>query len=321
VKTVLQEKACSVYLLSESRPRAFVVSTPETRQICNDPLLYGVKYTEALKTACTRALPHVGQGLSEGETSVVHLLRGGLNFGLREALASAFDWNAHFSTFLSAQRRRQSANPEAWEIEESEYRKLAIPRDASLVMGDVVASGASLQFGVESMLGAISDQKKSLRSILFFTIGGPRTEEVFRELDERIRREHPDYEGTTVVYFEGRFPVAHPETPLTIKITGTDLLRHGSHLAPEFIESQYESPMFPVERCTIYDAGSRAFEPDVYLEDVMEYWQAVAELNQSFQDYLRERFPTLDASRYSGVGSLAEIATRQSDKIRVELAR
>jgi hypothetical protein len=322
VKTVCQEEHCSVYLLNESGPRAFVVSTPESREICNDPLLYGAKYTERLKTACARVLPHVGPRLREGETSVVHLLRGGLNFGLREALASAFGWNAHYSTFLSAQRRRKPANPEEWEIGESEYRKLAIPSRVSLVMGDVVASGASLQYGVESMLQAIAEQQKSLRSILFFTIGGPRTEEVFRELDPQIRSAHPEFEGTTVVYFEGRFPVAHPETPLTIKITGTDLLRHGPDLAPEFIESQYESPMFPVERCTIYDAGTRAFEADVYLDDVIEYWEEVAGLSgKNYQAYLEERLPGLDAERFSGVESVAELASEQLSRLKAERAR
>lgn len=322
MKAVLREVGCSVYRLSENGPRAFVVSTPETREICNDPLLYGTRYTEHLKTACSRVLPHVGQGLRETETSVVHLLRGGLNFGLREALSSAFGWNAHYSTFLSAQRRRSSDNTEEWEIGECAYRKLAIPRTASLVMGDVVASGASLQYGVDSMLQAFAVQRKNLRSILFFTIGGPRTEDVFEELEGRIRSEHPEYEGTTVVYFEGRFPVATPETPLSIKITGTDLLRQGLCLAPEFVESQYDSPMFPVERCTIYDAGSRAFEPNLYLEDVLEYWEQVAQLTErTYAQYLQERSPDLQGNRFTAVGSLTSVAQTQIGKLKTELTR
>ena len=320
MKTVLQSETCSVYSVDGPDLRVLLASTPESRRICNDPLLYGVNYTEALKAACARVLPHVGQDLEENQTSVVHLLRGGLNFGLREALALAFDWNAHSSTFLSAQRRRKDSNPQEWEIGECDYRKLAVPAKVCLVMGDVVASGASLQYGIESMLQAISEQKKSLRSILFFTIGGPRTEEVFRALDGRIRTEHPEYEGTTVVYFEGRFPVAGLQTTLSIKITGTDLLRHGQDLTPEFVNSQYESPMFPVERCTIYDAGSRAFEPDVYLQDVVEYWESVSKLSGlSYQDYLKERFPGLDAKRFTGVDSLKALAEQQLDRLRAFL--
>lgn len=314
MKSTLQSDDCSVYLVSESGPRVYLVSTPETRAICNDPLLYGVDYTRALQQACARALPHVSEALEENQTTVVHLLRGGLNFGLREALADAFGWNAHSSTFLSAQRKRKADDPEEWEIGECEYKKLALADTVSLVLGDVVASGASLQYGLESMLEAVKGRR--LRSILFFTIGGPRSEEVFQSLDSRIKATHPDYEGSTVVYFEGRFPVADPATPLQIKITGTDLLRHGPYLTPEFVESQYESPMFPVERCTIYDAGSRAFEVRAYLEDVLEYWEAVEALeNVSFGDYLRERCPALDASKLQ-VGSLRALARQQCERLR-----
>lgn len=322
MKVVSKAEHCSVYLLSEASPRAFLVSTPETRAICNDPLVYGTRYTETLKTACVRTLPQVAEDMEEGLTSVVHLLRGGLNFGLREALSRAFGWNAHSSTFLSAQRRRKKRNPEEWVIGECEYRKLAIPHGANLILGDVVASGASLQYGIESMLDALDAQGKSLRSILFFTIGGPRSEEVFRELDARIQKTHRDYQGTTVVYFEGRFPIASVETPVTIKLTGTDLLRHGYDMTPEFLESQYESPMFPVERCTIYDAGSRAFEPLAYLEDVLEYWQAVEKLEgPSYEDYLLERFPVLDTSRFAGCAPLDELARLQIARLKKEIQR
>jgi len=234
-------------------------------------------------------------------------------------LGSAYGWNKHGSCFLSAQRHRVS-NSEDWRIAESEYRKFAIPSKVSLVLGDVVASGTSLQHALLTMIDAIKHRGAELCSILFFTIGGHRSEAVFQELEERILAEHPNYKGSTVIYFEGRFPVASPETPLRIKLTGTDLLRHGDTMAPEFLESQYQNPMFPVERCTIYDAGSRAFEPEVYLEDVLEYWKAVLALDPlSFADYLAERCPLLDPNRFQNV-SLRELAASQVQRIEQQRA-
>jgi len=309
---------CSLYQLSDS-PQTLLASTPQSRSICNDPLIYGLEYTESLKTACHNVLQLVDLPLVETETTVVHLLRGGLNFGLRQALGSAYGWNKHGSCFLSAQRHRVS-NSEDWRIAESEYRKFAIPSKVSLVLGDVVASGTSLQHALLTMIDAIKHRGAELCSILFFTIGGHRSEAVFQELEERILAEHPNYKGSTVIYFEGRFPVASPETPLRIKLTGTDLLRHGDTMAPEFLESQYQNPMFPVERCTIYDAGSRAFEPEVYLEDVLEYWKAVLALDPlSFADYLAERCPLLDPNRFQNV-SLRELAASQVQRIEQQRA-
>lgn len=289
-----KNKDCALYSLDDSR-NSFVVSTKESRAICNDPLVFGVEYTKKLTKACTHALSVLELSLEERETNVVHLLRGGLNFGLREALGTAFGWNRHGSSFLSAQRQRCEDNPEEWEITECEYQKLDLPKKVSFVLGDVVASGASLKHGLLTLLDAALDQRSHIVSILFFTIGGPRTRSVVRQVDKEMKRHFPDFKGTTIVYLEGRFPVAAPETELSIKLTGTDLLRHGQALAPEFLESQYENSAYPLERCTIYDAGSRAFDPDHYLRDVLDYWREVQELRKlSFAEYLEERCPSLD---------------------------
>lgn len=318
MKLLNQTDSCAIYQLSQE-PATYVASTPESRAICNDPLIYGLDYTQRMSLACQRVLEHMKLPLAENETSVVHLLRGGLNFGLREALGRAYSWNHHSSTFLSAQRKRQSANPEAWEIGESEYQKFAIPPTVSFVFGDVVASGASLRYGVETLLDAVKSRGAKLRSMVFFTIGGPKTEEMFHTLLPRIKAENPDFEGVTIVYLEGRFPVAERETSLRIKVTGTDLLRHGQDLAPEFVESQYDSPMFPVERCTIYDAGSRAFEVKCYLQDVLEYWESVATFHDlCFTEYLAERCPGLSGERFQ-VENLSALATTQVEKLKSRL--
>lgn len=89
-------------------------------------------------------------------------------------------------------------------------------------------------------------------------------------------------------------------------------------MAPEFSESQYEDPAFPLERCVIYDAGSRAFWVREYAADVRAYWEQVlhlAERGISFRDYLQERFPELDVNRYGDI-SLKELALRQIERIK-----
>jgi hypothetical protein len=296
-----------------------VATTPESRSICNDPLLFGLAYTNKLRIACGRVLKQLTLPIEEQHTCVVHLLRGGLNFGLREALGEAYGWHRHGSTFLSAQRRRKNGTEE-WEIGESEYQKFVTPNPVSFVLGDVVASGASLEYGITTLLDEVERREVRLRSIVLFTIGGPRAQAVLAEAEDRIRASHPSYEGTHIVYLEGRFPVATPETPLRIKETGTDLLRHGDDLAPEFVESQYENPMFPVERCTIYDAGSRAFEPRIYLQDVLDYWRKVGTFHgEGFTSYLEERCPCLDPSRFKA-DSLGKLAKLQCERLEKELA-
>lgn len=304
------DRACALYRMDTQSPvDCIVASTPDTRAIQNDPGIMGVDYTRRLMAACARVMASLETNriftcLEERETIVFNILRGGLNFGLREALADAFGWNAHGSSFISAQRTRDDASPEEWHIVESGYNKVYMPQTASIVIGDVVATGTSLEYAVNALIGEAERQGSTLRSILFFTVGGPRALEILKAADRRCRQMFPGYEKTVLVYLEGCFSVPFPHTPVRIKVTGTDLLRRDAVMAPEFIESQYENPCFPLQRCTIYDAGSRAFWTPEYLEDLREYWGRVRDLAQTgttFDAYLAERCPDLDPGRFGSV--------------------
>ncbi|MBR0460154.1 MAG: hypothetical protein IJJ26_13030 [Victivallales bacterium] len=291
----------------------FIASTPQTRAICNDTTVLGTDYTDRLRTACRNIFQARDFSLQEDSTVVVNILRGGLNFGLREALSEAYGWKKHTTCFISAQRARNTSDPEEWHITENAYRKLYFPREASFVIGDVVATGTSLQYALSELLNTAERQKTALKNIVFFTFGGPAATDILSRIDQECRIRFPGYTHTTVIFFEGCFQVPDLTSTLAIRLTGTDLLRLGAIMAPDFIESQYDDPAFPIERCAIYDAGSRAFWVCEYAEDVRNYWKQVldlAEQGMDYDTYLHQRFPELDASRFHSP-SLREIAIRQ----------
>ena len=292
-----------------------IISTPESRAICNDPFVRGIDYTRKLAAASGKALDALHQnGLftgSERSTSVLTILRGGLNFGLREALADAFQWNNHGSWYISAQRQLSDPKSGTWEIVEDSYTKMSPHGEMDIVFGDVVATGTSLKHGLMKLSETLSRSCR-YNSITFFTIGGAVSGEIMAEWRKLIESRQGSPLKATVVYFEGIFGVAGPRTPITIKLDGTDLLRRDGVMAPEFIDSQYDNPCYPLERCTIYDAGSRAFHVPEYLEDVVDYWRQVssqADGGMSLEELLKERCPELNPARFSGA-SLKEITTR-----------
>jgi hypoxanthine-guanine phosphoribosyltransferase len=315
---------CAIYRINEDKSsnlNRYIISTPQTRSICNDPTVFGVDYTRRLQKACTNVLKGMAQhnliDFMEHEAIVFNILRGGLNFALREAIADAFNWNCHGSSFISAQRARQSENSEDWHIIESDYRKVYVPKTAGIIIGDVVATGTSLEHAVKALVREVQQQDAEIKSILFFTIGGPRTEEILEETDRVCRRKFPSYKGASLCYIEGRFSVPTPETPLSVKITGTDLLRRNALMPDEFIQSQYEDPAHPLQRCTIYDAGSRAFWTPEYFEDVIDYWQQnlrLAEKGTTFTELLQERCTGIDETRFEGI-QLKNICLEQLEKL------
>ena len=317
------EPTCALYELAPGTLpiRRLLVSTPGTRSICNDPLVVGVEYTDALMQACAATLTAMQRtgavALVEAQTVVLHILRGGLNFGLRQALAKAFGWNRHASAFISAQRARNSDDPQDWYISENEYRKINLPPAATIVFGDVVATGTSLLYALRQILDVVDRQQTQVRELLFFCIGGSRAEEILIEIDTICRERFPVYRGAAVIYLEGRFSVAHRDSGLSVMIPDTDLLRTGASLAPEFIRSQADSPSYPLERCTIYDAGSRAFWLPEYFYDVRDYWLqtlALAEDGMTYAELLRQRLPELDSTNLNK-NDLGEVCRKQLERI------
>ncbi|MGL1931078.1 MAG: hypothetical protein OCC45_04895 [Desulfotalea sp.] len=311
-----RQETSAIYSLddgTESPINRYILTTPETRAICNNPFVLGLDYTNKLEEACATFLrlakPSTTINLEETRSVVFNILRGGLNFGLRGALAKAYGWNNHSSSFVTAQRKRLPEDSEQWHITEDDYKKVSFPQRAQIIIGDVVATGTSLRHGLEIMIDEAVKQNIQLGSIVFFTIGGEISEARLIEADTACRKHFPDYEGTHLCYIEGRFFVPTIDTRVSVKLTGTDLIRCGALMTPEFIESNYESATYPLERCTIYDAGSRAFQVKEYTDDVIHYWNQVLELSTkiSFTEMLTERFPELDPSKFGDV-SLTELA-------------
>ena len=292
-----QSSDVSFYALSpQNKVERYLLSTPETRVICNDPFVYGVVYTQKLKMGMTKLFKAMReQSLVAGEeahTLVLHILRGGLNFGLREALFEAYGWNDHSCAFISSQRAHDDAH--GWHITENRYQKVKILDQMDLVFADVVATGVSLKHALFRIIELTQMEQKSIRRITFITIGGRKATELLEEADRKCRELFKDYQGSRIIYVEGVFSLPEEVVPLSVAIPGTDLLRLQAELAPDFVKSQSEKLSYALERCVIYDAGSRAFDPEEYWHDVRDYWKkvlALAEKGMTLTRYLRERFP------------------------------
>ncbi len=285
----------------------YLVSTPETRAICNQPEIFGMEFTEKLHTAIRKTLeilPEAEQFKQwpDHETNVISILRGGLNFGIREALAKAYGYNKHSTTYLISQRTKDPVTNK-WSAEVQTYKKITIPKVVNFFLGDVIGTGTSLREALAALDKVI--EQVNVRTVKRFTVltfGCYRAEKVLEEYDVQLRKKFPDYQGTTIIYFEGKFKLVNNEIASGIRLTdsGTDFLRRDCMLTPEFALSQYEQLYFPLERCTIYDAGSRAFDILLYKKELQEYWaKMLQEANNGYTlfDALQDRYPDLYESK------------------------
>lgn len=275
----------------------YIASTPESREVCNTPEVVGVRYTDLLESAIVSVLTNFPlapalRRVDPRSIGVIHFLRGSLNFGMRRALSRAYGINAHSSSFITSQREKDKYG--RWFIQDNQYRKILIPHDGTLFFADVIATGITISSGLDIIVNLAKNSGTPIRQIFFFTIGCHKLEKLLRGYHSLLRQCFPRYERTCAVYLEGKFHLADSKTAVRIKYQGTDLMRHPSLLTPEFELSQYESIYHPLERCVIYDAGTRAFDVEDYMRKLEAYWREIRTLAESgwtLEDALRERWP------------------------------
>lgn len=323
-----KDEAVAVYTIDgeQSIPefKRYVVSTRDSRDLMNYPEIINTDFTNLMQNGITNALKGVNilERLSEINSrtvNVFHILRGGLNFKVSDALKKAFGYKWHSSSYLSSQRVLKEGK---FEISEDTYRKFVVPDNATIYTADIVASGVSLDNGINYIDTYMESTSESLRNFVFITIGCVEAENVLRKWHTHFKESMEGYGETIVIYLEGRFGLASENTPFRNKLAYTDLIKsykEGALLTPEYEHSQFDRTITALEACSIYDGGKKSFEPINHIHDVLEFWEKQWEYARdedvSIWDEYNRRFPldmyftNIDTLR---AGSPALLAERKS---------
>ncbi len=299
-----KDETAAIYSIENTEKKStlnrYVVSTRDTRNMMNFPEIINCDFTTLMRNGLTNAfksLNHLEKlsVINSRNVNVYHILRGGLNFQLRDVLRKAFGYKWHSSSYISSQRVKEGVE---FVISEDAYRKFEVPDNATVYSADIVASGASLDNSLVYLQKYMETNNLKLKNFVFLTIGGSRAEEVLERWDRRFREANPGYEKTIMIYLEGRFALGSTATPIKNVLPDTDLLRNyklGALLSPEFEHSQFEKMIIALEGCAIYDGGKKAFEPINHIIDVLEFWEKLdayaKEEHVSLWDEYNARFP------------------------------
>lgn len=299
----LKDEAVAVYSIESqaSQPhfKRYVVSTRDTRDLMNHPEIINCDFTNLMSNGITNALKGINvlerlSCINSKSVNVCHILRGGLNFQVRNALRKAYGYKWHSSSYISSQRILKEGK---FEITEDQYRKFIIPNDATLYTADIVASGVSLNHGFGYIDSYLESRRFELKNMIFITIGCIEAERVLQKWHDIFKEKYSGFNNSILIYLEGRFGLAVKGTPLRNYLYDTDLLKNyqlGALLSPEYEHSQFEKMIIGLEACSIYDGGKKGFEPANHIKDVLEFWEkqlATAEAeNLSLWDEYNSRF-------------------------------
>ena len=299
-----KDEAVAVYSIEGAPPaedfKRYVVSTRDTRDLMNYPEIINTDFTNLMQNGVTNALKGINllERLSEINSkgvNVYHILRGGLNFKVSDALRKGFGYKWHSSSYLSSQRVLKEGK---YEVSDDSYRKFQVPDNATVYTADIVASGASINNGIDYICKYMESSSHRLRNFIFITIGCIEAEKVLAKWHAHFKERMPDYGETMVIYLEGRFGLATDATPFRNKLPFTDLIkshRQGALLSPEYEHSQFDRTITALEACAIYDGGKKSFEPINHIHDVLEFWEKQREYAETERvpiwDEYNRRFP------------------------------
>ena len=275
-------------LYSLNTERAYVISHPDSRKLLCTPEIVGYQIPELLLSPIAHALTYFLHKGDVENVNIVNILRGGLNFPI-EAACSKNGIKVKGVSFLTSERvflEKKVARIE------SKYRKIHPINNATIIIGDIIASGDTLNNTIQYIKENYVLAEKKLKNIIIFTIGTVNAVKAIKELNRILKERWCKFEGISVVFIEGIF-TTYPNIGITgLNLPGVDFSFNGGLLAPEYRSSLMDDYHIVLEKCVIYDGGARRFEQSDHISCILDYWKnLVIKANHiQIKDLLEEKY-------------------------------
>lgn len=269
----------------------FLASTKETTDLLIYPEICGISFHDKLVMGLHRILKALNSShaslirkpLSSFPIDVLYILRGGLNFNLHRIIEQITNSLVEVS-FVSSQR---IGTQDAFEIGEDSYSKWSIQDQSILCIGDICATGTTLQHALHKALLQYKRQNKKPYWLLIVTIGtNCLTEMLLNYVNTLSASLNLELKGVTVIYLENVFHLFSGEQRLAAHLPLTDFFRKEYPRTLEVEQKSLINYHCFLERCAIYDGGSRTFEPHTYLENLLKYWNTLGNTRQNISELL-----------------------------------
>lgn len=289
LRKVSQSGATGIYRLEVpgTANSYHVLTAAGTRQLMKCPEVVGYDSYMATVEPTTAALSFLKEEGMAPEASILTILRGGLNYPLEECCAAAGIRIPNIN-FVSCERVIEKGVITGLDIK---YEKLHIASDITLMIGDIIASGDTLRLCLQEVVDRFRRKGGSIRRIIFFTIGGTKAISLMEALTEKIREVWPSFEGFQCFFYEGVFTVYEDKGVTGVNIPNIDFGWKDGAISAEFRKEIVSDPDALFEKCIIYDGGARRYEIPAHIEEVLEYWNELAEVADSsdFKAFLAEK--------------------------------
>ena len=264
-----------------------IVSGDGTRRLMASPEVVGFGSYQSMVPATRQGMQYlVDNGLVD-DVNILTILRGGLNYPIEECAFRA-GLRVTNMDFLSCERIIEDDVIKGLDVR---YQKVRTCKDCVMIVGDIIASGATLRMCMDHVIDWFRDHGGSFRRIIFFTIGGSNAIDLMESLTAKVKSFSPGFEGFTCFFYEGIFNVYQDRGVLGFQVPDIDFYWGDGIVSPEFREYVVAHGYSLYEKCIIYDGGARRYEIPDHYHEVMEYWEGVRDASDrvDIMDLAQER--------------------------------
>ena len=268
---VFSDEGTKCYMLNAPQyvNEYYIISDPATSRLMNSPEVVGFEVYQSLLPSTARMMRYLKEQGRITSANILSILRGALNYPMEESCYRE-GIRIHDISFLSSERVFHNDELAGLEIK---YSKLAMVPDSTLVIGDIIASGETLEHCLDYVTSYYRKHGAKLRNIIFFTIGASRGIELMEQLTAQYRTFWPEFEGFIGVYYGGIFNMYYDRGMTGIQVPLVDFYWKDGIIAPDYRRRTFETRDALFEKCTIYDGGARRYEILDHIHEVSEYWE------------------------------------------------
>jgi len=246
---------------------SFIFSSKPSRALLSQQWLAGKDVQRLAEDASTVFL-HIAKehgplkGLAPAQICEVVLLCGGIYYGIGKAFLRVFGKAAQ-QCFIGIKRYQEPDG--SWKANASYSNFEALKDNATLVIGDTIASGATMAKAISTIKEEVLRRNMRLNSIIVFSLaGGVDGVRRLRAVEEELRAIWPGFR----MYYYGAEGIFHVEP------NGTDMPFNNPNtvLTPEMSAELAKKPLvFEKMKCCIFDWGNRCKNPIGHWHEFIEF--------------------------------------------------
>jgi uracil phosphoribosyltransferase len=274
IEKISDKKRYSLYKISspDLPKNSFLIRTKVASDILYSPYLAG-KRLQDLQQDMGRIFARAMRenALTDekfGQVTELVLLAGGLYYFLNEGFKQECNF-ALQQCFLGIQRARIEGSEGQFTARAGYENFEALPDNATVIIGDTIATGATLQKSTQLLLDAAEAKGKNIRKIIICTVAGSHAgAKKVAEMEKHLQKEYP---GASLYFFAAN-QLFH------LMPDGTDLRFFGpTAMMPEETKKEtlekYGEYLASNMKCAVFDWGTRCKNPRAYYADFLGWAQ------------------------------------------------